>query len=90
MRRFHKNVIIEYKISLQHTHVLNERYITGTLNQVEQIMLHSSIDILKPPVKEELIERVIYKHENRWFTWEEYDNFTKVFLCLYEDRAFFG
>merc|ERR1712183_1084163 len=46
------------------------------------------IEILKPTVKDELIEEVLDKHRNHWITGEEYDEFTKVFLRLYEDRDF--
>jgi len=87
MQAISKSDIIEFKRSLQHNEILKERFRKITLNQVENIMLQF-IDILKPTVKDELIEKVIDKHRNHWITEVEYDEFTKEFFRLYEDRDF--
>jgi len=82
-----QNDITEFKRNLQYNHVLKERFQSVTLKQVEKIMLQF-INILKPTVKEELMEMVIDRHKNHWISGEEYDEFTKEFLSLYEDRDF--
>jgi len=50
--------------------------------------MHQFINILKPTVTEELMKMVIDKHKNYWISGEEYDEFTKEFLSLYEDGDF--
>jgi len=50
--------------------------------------MHQFVNILKPTVTEELMEMVIDKHKNLWISGKEYDEFTKEFLCLYEDSDF--
>jgi len=87
LKAISQNDIIEFRRNLQHNDILKERFRTITLNQVEKIMLQF-IEILKPTVKDELIEEVLDKHRNHWITGEEYDEFTKLFLRLYEDRDF--
>jgi len=82
-----QNDITEFKRNLQYNHVLKERFQSVTLKQVEKIMLQF-INILKPTVKEELMDMVIDRHKNHWISGEEYDEFTKEFLSLYEDRDF--
>eukprot|EP00495_Collosphaeridae_sp_1-RS-2012_P009723 TRINITY_DN9992_c0_g1_i1.p1 TRINITY_DN9992_c0_g1~~TRINITY_DN9992_c0_g1_i1.p1 ORF type:complete len:250 (-),score=60.47 TRINITY_DN9992_c0_g1_i1:13-675(-) len=87
MKAISQSDIIQFRRCLQHNDILKERFRRITLNQVEKIMLNF-IDILKPTVKEDLIEKVIDKHRNHWITEAEYDEFTKEFLRLYEDRDF--
>jgi len=82
-----QNDIAEFKRNLQHNHVLKERFQFVTLKQVEKIM-HQFINILKPTATEELMEMLIDKHKNYWISEEEYDEFIKEFLSLYEDRDF--
>jgi len=87
LKAISQNDITEFKRKIQHNHVLKERFASITLKQVEKIM-HQFVSILKPTVKEELMEMVIDKHKNYWISGEEYDEFTKEFLSLYEDRDF--
>jgi len=87
MKAISQNDITEFKRKIQLNHVLKERFKSITLRQVEKIM-HQFIDILKPTVNEELMEMVIDKHKNYWISGEEYDEFTKEFFSLYEDRDF--
>merc|ERR550534_216327 len=87
LKAISQNNIMEFKRNLQHNDILKERFGAVTLNQVEKIMLHF-IEILKPTVKDELIQEVFDKHRNHWITGEEYDEFTREFLRLYENREF--
>jgi len=87
LKAISQNDITEFKSNLQHNHVLKERFEFVTLKQVEKIM-HQFVNILKPTVTEELMEMVIDKHKNLWISGKEYDEFTKEFLSLYEDRDF--
>jgi len=87
MKAISQSDIIEFRKSLQSNDILKERFRTTTLNQVEKIMFNF-IDILKPTVKDDLIENIIDKHRHHWITEVEYDEFTKEFLRLYEDRDF--
>jgi len=87
LKAISKNDISEFKRKLQQNHVLKHRFELITLKQVEKIM-HQFANILKPSAKKELMEMVIDKHKNQWISGEEFDEFTKEFLSLYEDRDF--
>merc|ERR1719195_2572950 len=50
--------------------------------------MHQFVTILNPTVKEELMEMVIDKHKNYWISGDEFDEFTKEFFSVYEDRDF--
>jgi len=87
LKAISQNDITEFKRKIQHNHVLKDRFKSITSKQVEKIM-HQFINILKPTVKEELMEMVIDKHKNHWISEEEYDEFTNLvcmrtgFFCL--------
>jgi len=54
--------IIGVRKSLQHNNTLKKRFRTVTINQVAELMLQF-IDILKPKVKEALIEKIMINAE---------------------------
>merc|ERR1719376_398905 len=49
------------------------------------------LEVLSPgklKEREKLVKEIISKHELMWISSVEYDEFTKLFLELYEDRDF--
>jgi len=82
--------IIQFQSILQSNTILKDRFKNITNKQTEHIM-KMFIKVLRPrklKEREKLVQEIISKHELMWISSVEYDEFTKLFLELYEDRDF--
>jgi len=85
-----KTDILQFHSILQSNTILKERFKNITVKQTENIMTQF-VKVLRPgssKEREELVNEIISKHELMWISATEYDEFTKLFLELYEDRDF--
>merc|ERR1719228_669758 len=90
MKSISNTDIIQFQSILQSNTILKERFENITTKQTEKIM-KMFLKVLSPGKlneREKLVNEIISKHELMWISSVEYDEFTKVFLELYEDRDF--
>jgi len=90
MKSISKTDIIQFQSIIQSNVILKNRFQNITTKQIEHVM-KMFMKVLRPgnlKEREKLIKEIISKHELMWISPVEYEEFTKLFLELYEDRDF--
>jgi len=90
MKAISDSDVLQFESILKSNPILKERFKNINTKQTENIMKQFA-KILHPGgmnAREELIQEVIDQHRLMWISADEYDEFTKVFLELYEDKDF--
>jgi len=90
MKSISNTDIIQFKSILQSNTILKDRFKNITTKQTAHIMT-MFLEVLSPgklKEREKLVNEIISIHEFMWISSIEYDEFTKLFLELYEDRDF--
>jgi len=90
MKSISNTDIIKFQSILQSNTILKHRFQNITTEQTEHIMT-MFLKVLRPgklKEREKLVNEIISKHQLMWISSVEYDEFTKRFLELYEDRDF--
>jgi len=82
--------IIQFQSILQSNLILKDRFQNITSKQTKHVMT-MFLKVLRPgklKEREKLVKEIITKHELMWISSAEYNEFTKLFLQLYEDSDF--
>merc|ERR1719341_2090187 len=82
--------IIQFHSILQSNTILKDRFENLTVKQTEHIMTQF-VKVLRPgnlKERDELVNDIICRHELMWISAAEYNEFTKLFLELYEDKDY--
>jgi len=90
MKSISNTDIIQFQSILQSNTILKNRFKNITTKQIEHVM-KMFIKVLRPgksKEREKLIKEIISKHEVMWISPVEYEEFTKLFFELYEDRNY--
>jgi len=90
MKSISNSDIIQFQSILQCNTILRNRFKNITTKQTEHVM-KMFLKVLRPgklKEREKLVSEIISKHELMWISSEEYEEFTKQFFELYEDRDF--
>jgi len=90
MKSISNSDIIQFRSILQSNTILKNRFKNVTTKQIEHVM-KMFMKVLRPgklKEREKLIKEIISIHELMWISPVEYEEFTKLFLELHEDRDF--